>query len=158
MSRVFTIDDGTQEFTLKNQYGQTICTLHFRPNDLSLFDRYNETKGDFANIVKPLEGIDINADGTAGAEEGMAVLHEAEELLRKALKKLLDSDDADAAFTTRNPFSSVGGKFFCENVINAIGQMIEIAFAEEMEASAKRTAKYIESEDDTDAGETAANT
>lgn len=147
----YIIDDGTREYTLKNQFGQTVCTLHFRPNDLSLYDRYNATKNEFADIIKPLAEIDINADGTAGADEGMAVLKKAETLLRDALKKLLDSDDADAAFEKRNPFSSVGGRFFCEIVIDAIGQMIEKAFAEEAEASAKRVAKYTE--DDEDAGE-----
>ncbi len=156
MNALFTIDDGTREYTLVNQYGQEICRLHFRPNDISLYDRYLAMRDKFTEIVKPLEQIGINADGTASAEEGLAILKEAETAFRAQLRELLDSDDADAAFEKRNPFSSVGGRFFCAIVTDAIGKMIEAAYAEEAKATAEKTAQYIE-EEGNDAGQTAAN-
>ena len=75
---------------------------------------------------------------------------------RAQLRELLDNDDADAAFEKRNPFSSVGGRFFCAIVTDAIGKMIEAAYAEEAKATAEKTAQYIE-EEGNDAGRTAAN-
>lgn len=138
------IDDGTREYSIVNKFGKPICTLHFRPGDISIAERYRELQEGFASIVKPLSEMDINADGTASDDAAMNAIHEADMNLRKALEKLLDSDDAADVFKARNPFSSVGGKFFAEIVLDAIGNIVGEVIAEEAEASMKRTAKYIE--------------
>ena len=138
------IDDGTREYNIVNKFGKEICKLHFRPGDISIAERYRELQEGFADIVKPLSEMDINADGTASDDAAMNAIHEADMNLRKALEKLLDSDDAADVFKARNPFSSVGGKFFAEIVLDAIGNIVGEVIAEEAEASMKRTAKYIE--------------
>ena len=138
------IDDGTREYQIVNKFGKAICKLHFRPGDISIAERYRELQEGFADIVKPLSEMDINADGTASDDAAMNAIHEADMNLRKALEKLLDSDDAADVFKARNPFSSVGGKFFAEIVLDAIGNIVGEVIAEEAEASMKRTAKYIE--------------
>lgn len=143
---IITIDDGTKEYTLTNKFGQEICKLHFRPGDLSIAERYHAMRGGFRNIVKPLENIDINADGTASVEEDVKVLHEVDIAFRQKLNELLDMDDADSIFRTRNPFSSVGGKFFAERVMDALGNIIADAVEEESKASAARMAKYLDGE------------
>ena len=142
------IDDGTRAYEIVNKFGKIICVLHFRPGDISIAERYREMREDFGNIVKPLSELDINADGTSEDDAAMNALHEADLALRKALAKLLDSSDAEDIFKDRNPFSSVSGRFFCENVIDAIGGIVEEVMAEEAEASRKRTAKYIEEDSD----------
>lgn len=138
------IDDGTREYNIVNKFGKAICKLHFRPGDISIAERYRELQEEFAGIVKPLSEMDINADGTASDDAAMKAIHEADMNLRKALEKLLDSDDAADVFKARNPYSSVGGKFFAQIVLDAIGNIVGEVIAEEAEASMKRTAKYIE--------------
>ena len=138
------IDDGTREYEIVNKFGKVICKLHFRPGDISITERYRELQGGFADIVKPLADMDINADGTAADDAAINAIHEADLKLRKAIEQLLDSDDASDVFKNRNPFSSVGGKFFANIVIDAIGNIVGEVLAEESEASKKRTEKYIE--------------
>lgn len=147
MKRII-IDDGTREYEICNRFGKVICVLHFRPSDISIAERYREMRETFGDIVKPLAELDIQADGTAADDAAMDALHEADVALRKALARLLDSDDAADIFAARNPFSSVGGKFFCEIVLDAIGGIVEDVMTEETEASRKRTSKYIEEDSD----------
>lgn len=144
---IIQIDDGTREYEIQNKYGESICKLHFRPGDISLLQRYEDMKNAIPEMIKPLEDIDLNADGTAATDAGIVALGEAERRLREALSKLIDSRDFDDIFKTRNPFSSVGGRFFCENVIEMLDGIISSVLAEEAEASRKRTAKYIETEE-----------
>lgn len=155
MNNIFTLDDGTREYLIQNQYGEEICKLHFRPSDISLADRWDKMQDKFVEAVKPLESIGVKADGTAETDNDIDALREADQNLRAALAELLDSSDIGDIFRTRNPFSSVGGKFFCERVIEMLDSIISGVLAEEAEASRKRTAKYIE-EDSNAAGQPAA--
>lgn len=146
MSKQITIDDGTREYEIVNTYGKTIAVVHFRPGDISLADRYQTMRDSFSEIVKPLADIDINPDGTADGDAGIEAIRKADKAFRDKLNELLDSDDAGEIFKSRNPFSSVGGRFFCEGVLDALGGIIGDVMAEEAEASLKRTSKYIETE------------
>lgn len=140
---IIEIDDGTREFSIVNKYGKEICTIHFRPADFSIAERYNNMRGDFGDIIKPLESITLQADGTAEDDADIRVLHEVDIAFRKKLNELLDTDEADLIFRTRNPFSSVGGRFFAEHVLDAIGGVIGETIEEERKASAERMAKYL---------------
>ncbi len=147
MANIIQIDDGTREYEIQNKYGETICKLHFRPSDLSLLNRWQDMQASFAETIKPIEELDINADGTAADDAGIEALRKADARFREALGKLIDSRDVGAIFEKRNPFSSVGGRFFAENVIAMLDGIISKALAEEAEAARKRTAKYIEAEE-----------
>lgn len=149
MSNIIRLDDGTREYTIENNYGEEICKLHFRPGDISIADRWDRMHTKFADAMKPLENIGIKADGTAESDSDVEALREADGLLRGAFTELLDSKDVGDIFLTRSPFSGVGGKFFCERVIEMLDGIIGSVLEEEAEASRKRTAKYIE--EDTDA-------
>ena len=138
------IDDGTREYSICNKYGEEICKFHFRPADFSIAERFDQVRDDFIASVKAVEEISVKSDGTAADEAEMAALHDADMKLRQSLNRLLDSQDADKIFETRNPFSVVGGKFFAERVLDAIGQIIKEAVVEETQASAERVSKYIE--------------
>ena len=144
MARI-TIDDGTREYIIENKYGQEICKLYFRPGDVSLVSRYHKLKDKFGEIIKPLESLNIAADGTAaGSDEEIKAIGKAEKNLCDLLAELLDTKDAASIFKTRSPFSSVGGRFFCEHVIGAIGGIIDDVMEEEVKASQERVSKYIE--------------
>lgn len=140
------IDDGTKEYELVNQFGKPICKIHFRPADFSILDRYNDFVKDFEAVIEPLKGIGVNSDGTAQFGEDWEKLKSVEAEVKNRFNHLFDMDEADDIFKTRNPFSSVSGRFFCARVLDAIGQIITEAINKEAELSKKRTAKYLTKE------------
>lgn len=156
------VDDGTRKIPLVNKFGKLICNVYIRPADLSILDRYNEVMKDFDEIVKPLENVGIKNDGTAQFDKDWNTIKEVETELKKRIDILFDMEEADEIFAKRNPFSSVGGEFFCAKVLAALEDVIVQAIEEEAELSAKRTSKYLTAEPENpevkeDAGETAEN-
>ena len=125
------VDDGTREIPLVNKFGKTICTVYMRPADFSIIDRYNALMKDFESVVKPLTDLTLRNDGTAEFEQDWQVLKEVEATLKQKINGLFDIDEADEIFAKRNPFSSVGGEFFCMKVLNALGGVIAEAIEEE---------------------------
>jgi hypothetical protein len=138
------IDDGTRKIPIENTYGQLICNIYIRPSDISIMDRYKEFRKDFDSILDPLKNLDIDRNGEPDFEADWAVLKEVEAELKKRINALFDMDEADAIFEKRSPFASVGGKFFCESVIEVIGGLIADSIEEELELSAKRMQPHLE--------------
>ena len=140
---VFAVDDGTREVTLVNTYGKLICRLHFRTGEIAIVDRFNALTDDLPKIMEPLQRVNINADGSAADEnDGWVILKQVENLLKRRINALLDMDEADEIFKTRSPFSSIGGVFFVERVLNALGDAITAQIREETALSQARIAKY----------------
>ena len=137
------IDDGTREIPLVNKFGKLICNIYIRPADISILDRYNALAADFKDIVEPLKGINIKNDGSATFDEEWAIMKSVEAELKARINALFDMEEADEIFKNRSPFSSVGGKFFCESVIEVIGEIITEAVKEEMALSKERTDKWL---------------
>lgn len=137
------IDDGTREIPIKNKFGKLICNIYIRPADISILDRYQRLTDDFEDIIKPLQTVNINPDGTAAFEEEWDALKKAEDVLKKRLNEVFDMEEADEIFKTRNPFSSINGKFFCESVIEVIGNLITDSIEEAYDESEKRMGKYL---------------
>lgn len=156
------VDDGTRKIPIVNKFGKLICHIYIRPADLSIIDRYNEIMKDFDEIVKPLSNIGIRNDGTAQFEDDWKILKDVETELKMRIDILFDMEEADEIFAKRNPFSSVGGEFFCSKVLAALENVIVQAIEKEAELSAKRTSKYLTAKPEIpevtkDAGETADN-
>ena len=108
-------------------------------------DRFNELTADLPKIVEPLERGDMNADGRAvDNDEGWAVVKQVEGAIKQRINALLDTDEADKIFETRSPFSSIGGVFFVEHVLNALGEAITAQIKEEAALSQARIAKYVD--------------
>lgn len=147
MSNVFTLDDGTKEITIVNTLGDEICKLRIRAGDLSLLDRHDKLMKDFDKIVEPISNMDINADGTAG--DGWAEMKKIERRLIKSLEDMFDTKDIRKIFAKRNPFSSIDGKFYIENVLAMITDIVEKTMGEEIRKSEERMKEYTE---DIDAG------
>ena len=137
------IDDGTRKIPLVNTFGKLICHIYIRPADLSILDRYKQLNTDFKDIIEPLKGMSLKNDGTADFDADWQVLKSVENELKRRINALFDMEEADEIFAKRNPFSSVGGKFFCESVIEAIGSIIVQAVEDEMAQSKHRTDKYL---------------
>lgn len=137
------IDDGTQKIPIENKFGKKICDIYIRPADIAILDRYQALMRDFDKIVAPLQGLNINADGTASFDNDWKILKEVEEQVKRKIDELFDMEEADAIFATRNPFSSVGGEFFCFRVLKALAAVITDAVERETKASQKRMSKYL---------------
>lgn len=152
---VFAVDDGTREVTLVNTYNKVICRLHFRTGELAIMDRFNALTEDLPKIVEPLERINLTPDGnTEENGDSWAILKQVEGSIKQRINALLDMDEADEIFKTRSPFSSIGGVFFVEHVLNALGDAITAQIKEEAALSQARIAKYV---DDVDEDEVSAD-
>ena len=139
------IDDGSERVPIKNLSGEEIGVFYFRPTDIGIIDRYNKIAKEFGGITEPLERAEIGPDGTVedlSDEESIAALKEAEERRCKAVDYLFGGNMSEAFFGRMHPFSPVGGRFYAENVLDAVGSFIEARFDTETEKIAKRTAKY----------------
>lgn len=151
------IDDGTKEYRIVNQYGKEICKVHFRPADLSLLDRYNAISESLPEVLAPLQEIALKSDGTT-SDDGWDALKRAEEAVVAKFNELLDTDDIAGVFAQRRAFSTVGGRFFCEIVLLAIGEVVSEEFEKEAKATSARLGKYLPTaEEQTDAGAAADN-
>ena len=139
------IDDGTQRVPIKNQFGDEIGVFYVRPTDIGILDRYDKMVGSFDEITKPLQDIGIAADGTPTDEDddkAVEALREAEKRLYEAVDKLFAGNMSEAFFGRMNPFSPVGGRFYCELAIEAVGEYITKEFGRETAAMNKRVASY----------------
>lgn len=137
------IDDGTKEVPIKNKYGKLICNLYIRPADYSIIDRYQEIRRTFDDIIAPLKDIGIKNDGTAEFENEWSILKDVEKKLKEKIDYLFDIEEADEIFAKRNPFSSIGGRFFVEAVFDAIGQLVEQSVKKEAKLTKKHMDKYL---------------
>lgn len=137
------VDDGSVKEVIKNKYGDEIGVFYFRPTDLGMIERYNEiVSEDFEKIVEPLISLNINPDGTSDTDEGTNALKEASKRLYEKLNYVFGGDMAEGFFGKINPFSIVGGKFYCENAIAALGDYISAKHAVETRKLTQRINKY----------------
>lgn len=137
------VDDGTREIPVTNKFGQLICKIHIRPGDLSILDRYNDLEKGFEEAIKPLQSIGINSDGTAKMENDWQIIKDVERDLTQRINAFFDMDEADQIFAKRSMFSSIGGEFFVEKIIAALGEIVASVMEEENKKSAKRAEKYL---------------
>ena len=96
-----------------------------------------------SSLTPASEEISLNSDGTVEFEKDWAKVKRVESLLIQKINALFDMDDATELFATRNPFSSVGGKFFIENVLEVLGRVVGQAVEEEAKLAHARTEKYL---------------
>ena len=142
-SNIYKIDDGTKEIVLQNEFGEEICKLHIRTGELGIIDRYNEVKASLGDILSPLQGSDIKNDGTSEDEAEWERIRSVENKLIEKINEIFDTKDAAKIFKTRRAFSTVRGKFFIENVLDVLGNIISDTVDEEAKLSAKRMDKYL---------------
>lgn len=136
------VDDGSIEVPIKNNIGDVIGVFRFRPTDFNIVKRYNEIADRFGEVVKPLIDANINENGEGEDEESIKILFEAENKLFELVDYMLDGNMAEAFFGKMNPFSPVGGKFYCENALEAVGQFISRKFDSEIKQVSARVNKY----------------
>ena len=137
------VDDGSVKESIKNKFGEEIGVFYFRPTDLGIIERYNKIViEDFNKVVEPLMNYNINPDGTSDTDEGVKALNEASARLYELLNYVFGGDMAEGFFGKINPFSIIGGKFYCENAIAALGSYISNAHAREVKKLDRRINQY----------------
>lgn len=141
------VDDGLRRIPITNSFGQEVGVFFFRPTDIGIMDRYDKVIGKFDDVLKPLENASIGSDGTAADptdQETVEALAKATENINQLLDELFDGNFAEAFFGKMNPFSPVGGRFYCEGAIEAVGDFINAQFGVEASAMSKRVDKYTD--------------
>ena len=139
------VDDGTRRIPIKNTLGDEVGVFYFRPTDIGIIQRYKKIADSFADVVKPLENVNINPDGTSDDDIGNEALEEAREKLYEKIDYLFDAKCSEAFFGSMNPFSPVNGLFYCENVLNSVAAFIGKQFDAEVKKINKRVGKYTSS-------------
>lgn len=142
MSNIFTLNDGTKELTIQNNFGEVICNIHIRPGDISIVDRYKELTNGFDAIIAPLKDVKLNNDGTSDSDEEWAKIKGVEKNLIDRLNTVFDSKDIGNLFEKRNAFSTIGGRFYVENVMDMLGQVVAQEMEEESAKVEQRISKY----------------
>ena len=141
-NRIFTLDDGTEELVVKNNYNEEIAKIHVRTGDISIVDRYNMFVNDFDDIIAPLSNVSLKSDGTSSFDDDWKTIKAVQEEVIGKLNAIFDSRDIGLLFEKRNAFSTINGVFFVEKVIEMLGNVVSESIAEETEKTKKRVDKY----------------
>lgn len=136
------VDDGSITVPIKNNNGEQIGEFRFRPTDFNIVSRYNEVADKFADVVRPLMDANIDTNGEGEDEESIKLLDEAEHRLFELVDYMFDGNMAEAFFGKMHAFSPIGGKFYCENALSAVGQFISRKFDAEIKQVSARVSKY----------------
>lgn len=144
MSLNITVDDGYQRVPITNKYGDEIGVFFFNPTDIGIIERYNTLADTFDAITEPLEAVNEaeNADPDVIEARQIEALEKAKERLYEAVDKLFGGNAAEAFFGKVHPFSPVDGNFYCENVLQAVGEFISNQFDSETKKLSARVEKY----------------
>lgn len=138
------VDDGSVREVIRNTHGDEIGVFVFRPTDVGMIDRYNKIIGDFDKITAPLESVNISANGEAesGDDVALQALQQAEKQLYAACDYLFGGNMSEAFFGKMHPFSPVGGRFYCEVALDAVGKYISAQFNRETQRAKQRVERY----------------
>ena len=144
MNLNITVDDGYQRVPITNKYGDEIGVFYFNPTDIGIIERYNTLAETFDAITEPLEAVNDaeNADPDIIEARQIEALDTAKERLYEAVDKLFGGNAAEAFFGKVHPFSPVDGNFYCENVLQAVGEFISKLFDSETKKLSARVEKY----------------
>ena len=139
------IDDGSQRIPIENLAGDEIGVFYFRPTDIGIIQRYNETMEKFDEILAPLENVDITEEGTAneGDTAALEAINDAEKKLFEACDYIFDGNMSEAFFGKMHPFSPIGGVFYCESALSKVGAVISSQFEQETAKVNQRLNQYV---------------
>lgn len=143
IAAAITVDDGSRRVPIHNVHGEEIGVFYFHPTDIGIIERYNRMVDGFDEITKPLAQFAGEGDEAAQAE----ALREAERRLCEAVNGLFGGDATGAFFGSMHPFSPVGGAFYCEAVLKAVGQYISEQFDAETAKFSSRAEKYLKGDE-----------
>lgn len=131
------IDDGTKEYTIVNRFNEVLAKIRISPTDVAIVGRLEEVKNDLKAVIEKIKEINLQS------ENGITTLKETEKLIGEKFDYLFGGNVSDC-FSKISPLTPIKGKYFCENVINMIGNFIDDAIIRETTDMQKRTGKYTQ--------------
>ena len=138
-----TVDDGFQRVPINNQYGDEIGVFYFNPTDIGIIERYNRMAESFDSITEPLQALpEMDEDNDEIEAQHVEALAEAKRRLCAAVDEMFGGNASEAFFGKVNPFSPIDGKFYCEHVLQAVGQFISAQFDTETQKFSARVEQY----------------
>lgn len=137
------IDDGCIDIPIQNQFGERLGVFRFNPTDVNIINRYNEVVDRIPEILRPLAGAEIDPNGEGGDENSIELLNTAGAEIEDLLDYVLNGNSREAFFTRTHVFSPVGGKFYCEKVLEAIGAFISKKFEAEVKKMSARAETHM---------------
>lgn len=124
------IDDGSKTYTIKNKSGKVVGDFTFNPADTNIVKRYEEA-------VKRIDNL--KSTDYPDSTEGLLKLSED---VKKEIDFIIGYDSQPFFEITGVMSPLVTGEFFFENVISAIGKVIEIEMGKRVEKVKFKARKY----------------
>lgn len=151
MANRIIVDDNAKEYEVVNKRGVVLGTFLINPTDFNIATRAEEAIGHIERIMADIEKSPVEDD-----ENALVELQTSGEAVKREVDYIFNANASEAFFSKVNPFSLVDGKFYIENVINAIKFVIKKEFKEELERSEQRIARYTDKYTDSIGGNRAA--
>ena len=139
------IDDGTKEYTIENKFGDVLAKVRISPSDIGMLRRLNEMEEVLPSILARVDTDQPEAKQLIAAEE------EIKELVDYVL-----GGNVSDCFSKVSPLAPVGGTFFVEIVMNAIGGFVKEAIKVETKKSEEKMRKYTKAYEKSSIGRVAA--
>lgn len=140
MGNVIKIEDGFKTYDIVNQDNELIGSFSFNPSDTNIIHRYEE-------VIDALNKLELDLASDTKEKNMNESLKEIEAVVCEKINYLLGVDVSEKFFSVMGPFTPLAsGQFFVENVLNAIGQAIQMETGERIKKInskiRKHTSKY----------------
>lgn len=129
------IDDGSKTYEIVNLEDQVIGTFTFNPSDMSIIEKYDA-------VIASLEQYFTGLSEAGFTQEAMI---EAQNNVKAKLSELVGGNAIDSFFSICAPFTPMqNGALYLENVVNALGGIIEKETKKRMKKVETRMDKYLQ--------------
>ena len=127
------VDRGLEEYTIEDKKGNVLGSFEMNPADMEMVKRYEQVSDAVSHI----------ADDVDESKDIVDILTEMEEKLNKQIDYLFNSKVSQSFFSITSPFTVLAnGEFYIENVLNAIGGLIEAETGKRFDKIKTKVDKY----------------
>ena len=127
------VDRGLEEYTIEDKKGNVLGSFEMNPSDMEMVKRYEHVSDAVSHI----------ADDVDESKDIVDILTEMEEKLNKQIDYLFNSKVSQSFFSITSPFTVLAnGEFYIENVLNAIGGLIEAETGKRFDKIKTKVDKY----------------
>lgn len=127
------VDRGLEEYTIEDKNGTVLGKFEMNPADMELVKRYEHVA----------EAVSHIADDVDESKDIVDIVKETEEKLNNQIDYLFNSNVSQIFFSITSPFTVLpNGEFFVENVLNAIGSLIEAETGKRFKKVQTKIGKY----------------
>lgn len=129
MENKITLSTPVKTYSFYDQNDKFLFDLYFDPSDIGIMERAEEV-GKYLENIKPKDETEVLS---------------ASKEVKKQIDYLLNTQAADQIFSISNPFSLLdSGKFFVEEVLDAINHLVEKEMNHKMKKVNRRLEAYTE--------------